>query len=149
MKHLILALLMVVLAVLLIPGLRTRAQPHIDVGREWLGDKLEGPLSPVLNRYWKLKTDNRLNNAQNELVRRRNLGSAPPAPTEFRDFLVRHDIADKGLDGWGLPLVLEIKQDSLVLRSAGADRFYDTPDDLTRVIPYRGAGPRLRRGSSR
>lgn len=141
MKRIILAFLMVALVTLLIPELRQRVQPKIDESREWLGVKLERPLKPIYTRYRTLKTQARIDETITNLVRNRNIGQSPPAPSELRDYLTKHDI--EPLDAWGAPLLLEQEPDSLSILSAGPDMEYGTDDDLVSKIRYR-APPRGR-----
>lgn len=144
MTRLILAVLILILVVLTVPSLRQRAQPHIEEGQLWLGARLEGPMTPVLTPYRRLKTQSYIDEATVRLIRDRNIGSPPPASPDFRDYLLRHEL--KPLDGWGAPLVLEQQRDSLSIISPGPDMEYDTDDDIRNTIRYRGAsGSRSRR----
>ncbi|MFP4623433.1 MAG: hypothetical protein ACOC3J_02355 [Gemmatimonadota bacterium] len=143
MKRIILGFLLLGLAVLLVPGLRERAQPHIDPGRQWLGQKLEGPLAPVLTPYRTLKTETRMAEAASLLIRNRNRGQDAPAPAAFRDYLMRHEVDP--FDGWGAPLLIEQEPDSLAIISAGPDLEYRTEDDIVTRIRYRAPTQRVRR----
>lgn len=147
-KKLVLVILLLGLASLLVPSLRERSQPHIDEFRVWLGGKLEGPMSPVLNRYRKLKTESQIGKATTELVRRRNMGAPPPEPDEIAEFMTRHEFSLDGLDAWGSPILLRQSPDSLTLVSPGPDIEYDTADDISRSIQYRDPA-RRRRGPRR
>ena len=140
MKRIFLAFLMLGLVTLLVPSLRERAQPRIDVFREWLGQKLEGPLGPVLTPYRILKTESRMGEAGRVLIRDRNRGTAAPAPDAFAAYLTQHEIAP--MDGWGAPILLRQEPDSVALRSAGPDLEYDTEDDI--VVKLRYEAPRSR-----
>lgn len=143
MKRIFLALLLLGLATLLIPGLRERSQPRIDQGREWLGQKLEGPLSPVLTPYRTLKTESRIAKVVSHLVRDRNRGRPPPTPGEFRDYLAAYGLDT--LDAWGAPLLLQQEPDSVAIISAGADLDYLSDDDLVTRIRYRAPERRVLR----
>lgn len=134
MKRLLLAFLMLGLALLLVPGLRERMQPRIDESREWLGQKLEGPLSPVLTPYRTLKTQSRMGEAVRFLVRDRNRGRRPPAASDFVPYLEAHEI--EAIDGWGAPLVLTQEPDSVAIVSPGPDLEYHTDDDIITKIRY-------------
>lgn len=138
MTRLILAILILILVVLTVPSLRQRAQPHIEEGRLWLGARLEGPMTPVLTPYRRLKTQSSIDEATVRLIRDRNIGSPPPAAPEFREYLLRHQL--EPLDGWGAPLVLEQRSDSLTIISPGPDMEYDTDDDIRNTIRYRAPG---------
>lgn len=135
MSRAVLAVLLLGLAVLLIPGLRQRAQPRIDETREWLGQKLEGPMSPVLTPFRTVETTTRIDQAVRLLIRERNRGSHPPQPDDFSSFLRRRGARYQ--DGWGAPLIIIQEPDSIIVMSAGEDREYRTPDDLVRKIRYR------------
>jgi hypothetical protein len=129
-----LILLLLILAVLLIPSLRQRAQPRIDTSREWLGQKLEGPLSPVLTPYRTIKTQERMGEAVRFLIRDRNRGVDAPRPNAFDDYLQRHEIL--AVDGWGVPFVLDQDPDSLSIISVGPDLQFSTEDDIVTKIRY-------------
>lgn len=142
MKRLFLAILMLGLVTLLVPSLRHRAQPHIDRSREILGEKLEGPLSPVLTPYRRLKTQSQMGKIINELTRRRNMGYEAPGPSELVDFLIARELSPDGRDAWGAPLLLQQRQDSLDIISAGPDIEYHTDDDIVLSLRYRARSPR-------
>ena len=149
MKRLLLAALMLGLVTLLVPGLRERAQPRIDQSREVLGDKLEGPMSPVLTPYRRLKTQSQMGKVINELTRRRNMGYQAPRPGELADFIVARDLGPDGKDAWGAPLLLQQRQDSIDIISAGPDIEYHTDDDIILSIRYRAPSPKSGRRSRR
>ncbi|MFW5947592.1 MAG: hypothetical protein ACOCUW_03780 [Gemmatimonadota bacterium] len=139
-KRAFLAFLFVFLLVLTIPPLRQRAQPSLDRLGAWLGENLEGPMSPILNPYRKLKTEGVMQKAIQEMTRDRNMGIARPAPDEFTEFIQREIEGETGLDAWGSPLILGADPDSAVIISAGPDLEYDTDDDV--VLKMRYAVPR-------
>lgn len=135
MRRIFLAFLLLTLAVLLIPSLRERAQPRIDESRLWLGEKLEGPMSPVLTPYRTLTTESRIAQAASSLLRDRNLGGVPPQPDGFEAYLATRGM--KTTDAWGMPLILRQEPDSLAVVSPGPDLLYETEDDLMSKIRYR------------
>ncbi len=135
MKRIFLAFLLLGLAVLLIPGLRQRAQPRIDVTRLWLGEKLEGPMSPVLTPYRILTTQSRQAQVAASLLRDRNRGYGVPQPEGFEAYLNGHGM--KAADAWGNPLILRQEPDSLAVVSTGPDLKYETDDDVVTKIRYR------------
>lgn len=139
-KRLALAFLLLTAVTLTIPALRHRAQPRIDSSREWLGQKLEGPLSPILTPYRTLKTDSRMGDAARFLVRDRNRGMPAPLPAAFAEYLAGHDI--ESTDGWGAPIILEQEPDSVAMRSAGPDLEYGTEDDIVAKVRYRAPANR-------
>lgn len=143
MKRIFLAILLLVLAVLLIPALRERAQPGIDASRTWMGEKLEGPMSPILTPYRTLRTQTRMGEAGRLLVRDRNRGRRPPTPEEFPDYLTRNNV--ELLDYWGAPLIIEQEPDSLAIISPGPDLEYRTDDDVVTKIRYAAPQYRFRR----
>lgn len=138
MTRLILAFLILILVVLTIPSLRQRAEPRIEEGRLWLGAHLEGPMTPVLTPYRRMKTQSYIDAVTVRLIRDRNIGSPAPAAPDFREYLLRHKL--EPLDGWGAPLVLEQRRDSLSIISPGPDMVYDTDDDIRNTIRYRDRG---------
>jgi hypothetical protein len=145
MTRLMLAFLLLFLVALLVPDLRVRMQPHIEEGRIWLGEHLEGPMTPVLTPYRRLKTQSLIDEATRRLIRDRNIGQQAPLGPDFRDYLVRREI--EPLDAWGAPLLLEQERDSVAIRSPGPDMEYGTEDDLVNKIRY--PAPRGRQGPRR
>lgn len=144
MKRLFLVLVVLGAVTIAVPSLRERAQPRFERTRQWLGQTLERPLSPVLTPYRRLKTQTRIGKAGNTLVSRRNMGQDPPDPNEFQQFLIDQDLSEDGLDAWGTPLILRQRPDSVDIISAGPDFQYDTEDDLIVSIRYRDPGVRRR-----
>lgn len=140
MKRIFLAFLLLGLAVLLIPSLRERAQPRIDESRIWLGQKLEGPMTPVLTPYRTIKTQTRISEAAALLIRDRNRGRRIPNPPDFADYLRTHSL--QPVDAWSAPLILNQEKDSLAVISPGPDLEYETEDDIVTKIRY--AAPRER-----
>lgn len=130
MRRLFLAVVLLVLAVLLIPPVRHRAQPRIDQFRTWAGERLEGPLSPVLTPYRNIRARSEIGRVVTDLVAIRNRGLPPPRASEFRDFMLNRGLSETGNDPWGSPYVLVQEPDSLGIRSAGADLSYETDDDI-------------------
>lgn len=136
MKKIFLALLLVALATMTIPSLRQEAQPHLDEIGEYLGEKLEGPLSPILNPYRRLQSQSEMGEAVRELIQDRNTGYVRPTPDGFRDFMRREVEDEDGLDAWGTPYILIPEPDSVTIMSAGPDLEYETDDDVTVKIRY-------------
>lgn len=141
-KRIFLAILVAVLAVLLIPELRLRFQPEIEASRAWLGEKLEGPMSPVLTPYRTIQTQSTMSDATRELVRDRNRGKDRPRPIGFNQYMLNRGI--KTVDEWGTPLMLDPTRDSVTVRSAGPDLQFWTEDDVAEQIRY-PEPPRRRR----
>lgn len=129
------AFLLLTLAVLLIPSLRQRAQPRIDESRLWLGENLEGPMSPVLTPYRKFNTQSRIARAAASLIRDRNRGYVIPRPDAFEAYLDGRGM--KTTDAWGMPLILRQEPDSLAVVSPGPDLLYETEDDLLSKFRYK------------
>lgn len=136
MKRLILGLLLLVLAALLVPPLRERMQPQLDVGRHWLGERLEGPLSPAITWYRRAKTRSQLDKTLTELVTRRNMGFQLPEQHELPELLIQREISPDGLDAWGGQFLLQQRRDTLDIVSAGPDREYETEDDMIASLRY-------------
>jgi hypothetical protein len=148
MKRIFLAVLLVVVAVFLIPGLRSRAQPGIDRFQEVAGERLEGPISPVLNPYRRLRTRTEISRIMTELIKARNLGYRRPEPADLGPFILQRLDAEHERDYWGSPYIAVPRQDSLAVVSPGPDREYFTDDDIELEIRY-GAPPRANRGRRR
>lgn len=136
MRQLLLATLLLVVATTTIPTLRERADPHLDRLRGYLGEKLEGPLSPVLNPYRQLRSESDMSQAISQLIRDRNAGFLPPNPEGFREYLRTRIEGEDGLDHWGSPYILIPSRDSVAVVSAGADLEYETEDDIVLKIRF-------------
>lgn len=142
MKKLLLALVLVWLAALTIPAFGERVEPRVAPVREWIGDRLEGPMTPVRNRYRKAQVRSHLDKTQRALVMTRNQGGQPPEPDQLPRFMARHDVVPDGLDPWGTPYLLAQQGDSLAVISAGPDRTYYTDDDLAVRVRFPPRGSR-------
>lgn len=136
MRRLLFAVLLLTLAIVTIPPLRERADPHFERFGEFLSEKLEGPLSPVLNPYRRLKSQSEMGEAVRELIQDRNQGMIRPRPDDFREYLQREIEGEDGLDAWGSPYILVPSQDSVAIHSPGPDREYHTEDDVVVKIRY-------------
>lgn len=136
MRRLLLAFLLLTLATVTIPPLRQRADPHLERFGEFLGDKLEGPLAPILNPYRRLKSESEMGEAVRELIQDRNRGMVRPRPDGFREYMQREIEGEDGLDAWGSPYILAPSEDSVAIVSPGPDREYHTDDDVVAKIRY-------------
>ncbi len=148
MKRLFLLILLLGLATVTVPPLRQRAEPHLNVFRVWLGDKLEGPMSPVLTPVRQIKGQSEIGQFISKMTSDRNRGTPPPRPNDFTNYLVGRRLSEDGLDPWGLPYVVQQRRDSLYVVSAGPDVDYGTEDDLRqgmRYAPPRTVRPMIRR----
>jgi hypothetical protein len=141
MKQLLLAIIILGGLTLTVPALRERAAPPAERFSDWAGEKLEGPLSPLLTPYRNTTTRARMSNFISALVRERNQGYPPPQPSEFLHFLVRKELSDAGLDAWGTPYTMKQAPDSVHVMSAGADRTFDTEDDIIVSLRYHAPEP--------
>lgn len=141
MKRIVLAFLLLALATFTIPPLRERAQPRIDASQQWVWERLEGPLGPVLTPYWRLKTEQNMAEAAAHLVRDRNRGRKPPIGEAFTGYLTANQVLH--LDAWGAPLTLRQEPDSVAIVSSGPDMVLQTDDDL--VIKVRFEAPTSQR----
>lgn len=146
MKRLLLVLLLVGLMVLTIPSTRMRVQPGIDRFLASAGERLEGPMSPVLNPYRAVTTRSEMSRIKNRLIQVRNMGVIRPAPNEFQRFIQQRVDNEDGLDRWGSPYILLPGPDSLTIVSPGPDRAYQTEDDLSTALRYREPPRTVRRG---
>jgi hypothetical protein len=129
-KRVILVVALLWLVVAVFPGAREAASPRAVELRDWTWGHLQGPLSPVTDRYRRIRAEAELSEAARLLVLDRNQGRRAPRQEELAAFLARHEVAPDGLDPWGTPYQLSQQQDSLVIRSAGPDLRYETGDDV-------------------
>jgi hypothetical protein len=136
MKQLVLGILILLLATLAIPPLRERTAPHYDRFGHWVAEKLEGPLSPVLNPWRRLRSQSEMGEAVRELVQHRNQGFIRPQPDAFTEYLQTQVEGEDGLDYWGSPYILIPQADSVSIVSAGPDLEYETEDDIVATIRY-------------
>jgi hypothetical protein len=142
MKRLLLAVLILYGATVAFPGLGDRAQPKMDAAWDWTWDRMEGPLSPVTNRYRRARANSELSKMARHLVMQRNQGGRAPTEETLSAFLTRNEIAPGGLDPWGTPYRLTHERGVLTIRSAGPDLRYETEDDLLVDLPFPHRGPR-------
>lgn len=134
-KRILLGILILFLLIMTVPPLRVRADPYLERIGETMSQLVEGPLSPLVNPYRRLKTQSEIGEAVRELIQDRNSGFVRPTPDEFRAFIQR-SVEDDGLDAWGTPYIMEPDQDSVAIISAGPDLEYYTEDDISEKIRY-------------
>jgi hypothetical protein len=144
MKRLLLAVLILWMAVLIIPGLRERADPKVAAVQGWVGDRMEGPMTPVRNRYRMAQVRSHMEKTSRALAVQRNMGMRAPEQDQLRAFLQRHDVVDDGLDPWGTPYILVQEPDSIAIRSAGPDLEHHTQDDIVIRVRYPQRSPARR-----
>lgn len=137
MIKVIFVVLLLFVGVLLTPALRRPIEPQLDAARLFLGERLEGPLSPVLNPFRRLEARSEIGKTITELVQDRNRGYPPPEPVEFTSYIVRKVRDADGIDPWGSAYLIVLKQDSVAVVSPGPDRAMDTDDDVIKAIRYR------------
>jgi hypothetical protein len=136
MKRLLLAVLFLWLVTLVVPGLRERVTPRaVEVGG-WAGARLEGPLSPITDRYKRVQAETHLSRTSRLLVTQRNMGQRAPESHELPAFMTRNDIAPDGLDPWGVQYQIVQEPDSVAVMSAGPDGVFGTADDLVVRVRY-------------
>lgn len=146
MKRLFLAVLLVVFLSLSIPPLRERAVPMYADGWGWVWERAEGPLAPALTPWRRMRTEAEMASVMNLFVGKRNRGEQPPDPATLPRVMERADLDPTATDYWGNPYLLEIRPDSIYLRSAAQDLQMNTPDDIVLALGYRNSfGPGRRR----
>jgi hypothetical protein len=137
MKRLLLAGLLLWGATLIFPELGEGVQLRAVELWEWTGDRLEGPASPITNRYRRVQAENQLSKISRQLVLRRNQGQRPPSEEELAGFLIQHDISPDGLDPWGVAFRIVQEPDSVAVMSAGPDLTFGTEDDMVLRLRFR------------
>lgn len=147
MKRLVLAALLLWAATLVFPQLGEAVQLRAVELWEWTGDRLEGPASPITNRYRRVQAENHLSRTSRALVLQRNQGHQPPQPQDLAAFMARHDGPPDGLDPWGVPYQIVHEPDSVAIVSAGPDGVVGTDDDL--VVKLRFPNRERNRGRFR
>jgi hypothetical protein len=133
----IFVVLLLFIGVLLTPALRRPIEPQLESARLFLGDKFDGPLSPVVNPFRRLKARSEIGKAITELLQDRNTGYPPPEPLEFTTYMIRKVRDTDGVDPWGSAYIIVLKQDSVAVVSPGPDRAINTDDDVSKQIRYR------------
>jgi hypothetical protein len=136
MKRLFMAVLFLTAATLLVPDLRERAAPHARAATGWTWDKVERPLSPVVNPFRRVKAQTEMGEIGRRLVNDRNRGLRPPEPHDFGAYILRHGLLADSTDPWGTGYRLRVEADSLALVSAGPDRVHGTDDDVVFKVYY-------------
>lgn len=144
-KRMLLGLVVLVLLVLTIPPLRQRAQPAFDGLDGLVAWSVEGPLSPAVNPYRKLKAQGAIGKVTREMIRDRNSGFVRPLDDEFQAYMVRKLEEEDGIDPWGVPYAMRPTRDSVAVVSAGPDREFGTDDDILQTIRYGEPSPERRR----
>lgn len=144
MKRLLVAVALLWVVLTVFPGSRARVEPRLAEMRAWTWSQMEGPLSPILNKYRRVRAESELSEVSRLLVIQRNQGGRAPKQEDLPALLTRQEIAVDGLDPWGTPYHVIQQLDSVVVRSAGADLRHDSDDDLVVKVrfPYRGAPQR-------
>lgn len=144
-KRILLGLVILVLLVLTVPPLRQRAQPAFDRLDALVGWGVEGPLSPAVNPYRKLKAEGAIGKVTREMIRDRNSGFVRPEDDEFQAYMIRKVEGEDGIDPWGIPYAMWPTRDSVAVVSAGPDREFGTDDDVLQTIRYGEPSPARRR----
>lgn len=144
-KRILLGLLVLVLLIMTVPPLRRRAQPAFDRIGALEGWAVEGPLSPAVNPYRKLKAEGAIGKVTREMIRDRNSGFVRPDDDEFQAYMIRKVEGEDGIDPWGIPYAMWPTSDSVTVVSAGADREFGTDDDIQQKIRYGEPSPARRR----
>jgi hypothetical protein len=139
MKRLVLMALLLYAATLVFPQLGEAVQLRAVELWEWTGDRLEGPVSPITNRYRRIQAENHLSRTSRALVLLRNQGRPPPAPQDLARFMARNDGPPDGLDPWGMPYQIVLEPDSVAIMSAGPDRTMGTEHDLVVKLRFPSA----------
>lgn len=136
MKRVLVAVLVIWGATLIFPSLREGMHARVTQVASWMGMRLEGPASPITNRYRRLHAESDLSKTSRLLVLQRNQGHPAPEPHELGTFLTRHEIGPRGIDPWGVPYRIAQEADSVAIMSAGPDRTFGTGDDLVVRLRY-------------
>lgn len=140
-KRILLGLVVLMLLFMTVPPLRRRAQPAFDRLDAVGGWAVEGPLSPAVNPYRKLKAEGAIGKVTREMIRDRNSGFVRPEDEEFQAYMVRKVEGEDGIDPWGIPYAMWPTRDSVAVVSAGPDREFGTDDDVLQTIRYGEPSP--------
>jgi hypothetical protein len=109
-------LLLVLLFILLIPPVRTRARPYMQ---------------PVLDPVYEWSAKNRVKGLVRLVQEEEILGRRIPTPAEFPRFVDQRDMQqDASKDPWGTTYYLRVLRRGYYVGSAGRDQLPGTPDDI-------------------
>ena len=136
MSRLFLAILLVVLLSISVPQLRERAMPKYRAFGDWAWVHLEGPLTPALTPLRRTKTQTEMSQVINRAVNWRNRGFPPPETADLPEFMRAAGLDSTATDEWGLRYQVEIRPDSIYLRSGAQDRTLNTEDDMVVALRY-------------
>ena len=115
MSRIVFLLVLLLVAVLTVPPLRQRAQPHIEF---------------VMNPLYRWDAKNRVNDIWRMLERERSQGNNLPSPRDFRRFIEQREGEKAALDPWKEPLFLVTTRRTFQVGSSGQDRQRGTADDI-------------------
>jgi hypothetical protein len=130
MKRLLLFALLILLGSLVVPGVQDHTRPRVNGALSWGGARPWGPAPPPTKPDHRVRAEAELDRTLRRLVMDRNQGMRLPEPAGLANYMTRHDIAQDGIDPWGMPYLMVVETDSIALVSAGPDHRYDTDDDL-------------------
>ncbi|HEX2077531.1 MAG TPA: hypothetical protein VHG08_07470 [Longimicrobium sp.] len=125
MSRIVFLLVLLLVAVLTVPSLRQRAQPHIEY---------------VMNPIYRWDAKNRVNDLYRLLERERATGGAVPRPADFQRFLVQREGEKAALDPWRQPFFLVTTRRTFQVGSSGQDRQRGTADDILSKAEVVAAG---------
>ncbi|HEU0298071.1 MAG TPA: hypothetical protein VFR37_01425 [Longimicrobium sp.] len=115
MSRIVFLLVLLLVAILTVPPLRQRAQPHIEY---------------VMNPIYRWDARNRVNDIYRLLERERATGGSVPRPADFRRFLEQREGEKAALDPWRQPFFLVTTRRTFRVGSSGQDRQRGTADDI-------------------
>ena len=136
MSRIVGLIILLMLTVLLVPPIRTRARPYMQ---------------PALDPVYEWSARNRVKNLLNLLQEQEILGKGLPAPRDFSHFVEQRDFQkDASLDPWGQPYYLRMTRRSYSVGSSGRDQVMNTADDIVSLsVVKRGQGNARDRRNSR
>ncbi|HEX5521044.1 MAG TPA: type II secretion system protein GspG [Longimicrobiaceae bacterium] len=116
MKRLFLFLLVVLIAVLVNPTMRSKAEPH---------------LAFALDPLYEWMARSKLGDIASHVEAQVASGRGVPDPKGFGTFLEQRYLRDDApFDPWGTPYYLKVERGTVRAASAGRDRRRGTPDDI-------------------
>lgn len=115
-----------------VPALRERVKPRVQPVWSYVAREAGTAFEPVLR--WSAEQE--AQGIARDLRRREAAFLRIPQPGELQEFLARqHYSPRRGIDPWGTPYALILKDDSILIVSAGPDRRRGTPDDMRQGVP--------------
>lgn len=133
MKRIFIGLFLLTALVSSQPGLRAEVGVRVEPIVNRSGLSVPQPMR-LLDPLLRWSARNELRTIRRDLEQELRAGGKLPKPKEFQRYLQRSRIASSGLDPWSVPYRLVVTRKGVRVVCAGADREFETEDDLEEPI---------------